>query len=77
MALTRKQIKSAAMTLDATEREALAEELLLSIERTDRDAIDQAWLAEIRRRDARYRSGKTKAKPVAQVLDRLKRANGK
>ena len=71
MTLTRDEIKSAAMRLAPAEREALAEELLLSLGDADREAVDAAWLAESRRRDADYRAGKTSAAPVQQVIDRL------
>ena len=73
MTLTRDQIKSAALKLAPAEREALAEELLLSIDDTDRQSIDAAWLAEAHRRDADFVVGKTGAKPVGQVIDRLLR----
>lgn len=66
--MTIEQIKAAAMELDPAEREALAEELLLSIDDEERHAIDQAWLAESRRRDLDFRSGKSGAKPVERVL---------
>jgi hypothetical protein len=74
--MTREQIRSAAMDLDPAEREALAEELLLSLTDTDRDAIDAAWLGEARRRDAAFASGATTARPVDHVIDRLKRRAG-
>jgi putative addiction module component (TIGR02574 family) len=71
MTLTKEQIKTAALQLAPAEREALAEELLLSIGETDRQAIDSAWLAEAHRRDADFRAGRTGAKPADQVIDRL------
>ena len=71
MLLTREQIKSAALSLDPAEREALAEELLLSLSDADQAEIDTAWLAEAHRRDAEYLAGKTTAKPVDEVLARL------
>ena len=64
MTLTKEQLKSAALQLDPAEREALAEELLLSIDGADREEIDAAWLAEARRRDADFRAGKTSAKRI-------------
>jgi putative addiction module component (TIGR02574 family) len=72
MTVTRDEIKSAALQLTPSEREALAEELLLSIGDADRQAIDSAWLAEIHRREAAFLAGKTGAKPADQVIDRLK-----
>ncbi len=71
MSLTREQIRSAALQLDPTEREALAEELLRSISGDQSEAIDAAWLTEVHRRDAEFVAGKTGAKPVDEVLNRL------
>lgn len=71
MTLTKEQIKSAALLLAPADREALAEELLLSIGETDRQAIDAAWLAEAHRRDADFRAAKTSAKPADEVIARL------
>ena len=68
---TRRQIRNAAMKLPPNDREALAEEILLSVSGEDRDAIDRAWLADVRRRDSAFRNGKSRAKPVDQVLARL------
>jgi putative addiction module component (TIGR02574 family) len=71
MSLTRDQIKSAALSLAPAEREALAEELLLSVADADQAAIDAAWLEESYRRDADLASGRTSAKPVEEVIARL------
>ena len=71
MTLTKEQIMTAAMELNPADRETLAEQLLLSLTSAERDAIDQAWLAEAYRRDADFRSGKTGAKPVDVVVDRI------
>src|SRR5438309_719846 len=62
--VTKEEIKNAALKLDPAEREALAEELLLSIDSAERAEIDAAWLAEAHRRDADFRAGKTSAKPT-------------
>jgi len=72
MALTKEQIRTAALNLDPVDRESLAEELLLSIDESSRREIDAAWLAEVHRRDADYRAGKTTAKPIDDVLNRLR-----
>lgn len=61
---------------DPLEREALAEELLLSIEGTDGAAIEAAWLAEAHHRDAAFLAGRTGSKPVEQVLERLQNKAG-
>jgi putative addiction module component (TIGR02574 family) len=74
--MTKEQIKSEAMHLEPSEREELAEELLLSIDGPDREAIDAAWLDEARRRDAAYAANRTHVRPVNEVLERLyKKAN--
>ena len=69
--MTTDQIRTAALKLDPVDREALAEELLLSIAQADREVIDTAWLAEARRRDAEFRAGRSHAKPVGEVISRL------
>jgi hypothetical protein len=71
MTLTKNQIKTAAMKLNPGEREALAEELLLSVGSEERKEIDAAWLAEAMRRDAVFSKSKRSAKPVNQVINRL------
>lgn len=71
--LTREQIRAAALELAPGDREALAEELLLSIGAAEREAIDQAWLQEARRRDSALLAEKGHVKPVDEVLDRLLR----
>ena len=71
MTLSKEQIKVAALQLDPADREALAEELLLSIDGAERDEVDAAWLDEVRRRDEEFVSGKTTAKTADQIIDRL------
>jgi Putative addiction module component len=67
--MTRQQIKLAAMQLEPAEREALAEELLLSVSEADRAEIDAAWLQEAKKRDS---AEAPEFSPVDQVLQRLK-----
>lgn len=71
--MTREQIRSAALELNPVDREALAEELLLSISEDDRQSIDSAWLAEAHRRDAAFAKGTMTARPVEDVLARFQR----
>lgn len=71
MTLTKKQIMVEAMKLDPFEREALAGDILLSIQDSNRDEIDAAWLSEARRRDAAFRTDASRAKPVDEVVERL------
>jgi hypothetical protein len=72
MILNKDQIKAAALQLDPIEREALAEEILLSIDGVERDAIDSAWLSEAHRRDAAFIAGQATSKPVDEVIARIK-----
>jgi hypothetical protein len=71
MSLTKEQIKTAALELGPAEREALAEELLLSVTEAEREAVDAAWLAEAKRRDAAYIRGEVGGKRVEDVIARL------
>jgi putative addiction module component (TIGR02574 family) len=70
--MTLDQIKSAALKLAPSEREALAEDLLLSISDADRAEIDAAWLDEARRRDALFAADPSRAKPADDVIKRLR-----
>ncbi len=71
MSQAKDHVKAAAMKLDPAEREALAEELLLSLGDVEQSQIEAAWLDESRRRDAAYAAGKMGATPVDQVIERL------
>jgi hypothetical protein len=72
MTPARERIRTAALELDPAEREALAEELLLSLAGSDWEQIDAAWLAEARRRDAVFLAGPSAAKSVDDVTIRLR-----
>jgi hypothetical protein len=72
MPLTKQQIKAAALKLDPIEREALAEELLMSISDADSRSIDAAWLEEVKRRDASFIQTRSAAKAVDDVISRLR-----
>ena len=76
MPLTKDQIKDEALRLAPAEREALADELLLSIGDQERDEIDEAWLALARTREQAFQQGDAIAKPVVEVLERLRRKAG-
>jgi hypothetical protein len=69
--MTKEQLRTAALLLDPLDREALAEELLLSIDAEQSAAIDAAWLDEARRRDEAFIAGRMPGKPVGEVIDRL------
>jgi hypothetical protein len=76
MSMTREQLKLHAMQLDPIEREALAEELLLSIDDTARADIDNAWLAEAHRRNTLSQQRPAALKAVEDVLHRLQKKAG-
>lgn len=71
MSMSKEQIFTEAMALNPKDREALAEELLMSVDDADRAAIDAAWLAEARRRDEAYACRDTTALAVSQTIDRI------
>ena len=71
MSISKEQIRAAALRLNPADREALAEELLLSLSDSESAMIDEAWLEEARRRDAALLAGARRTKPVSEVLDRL------
>lgn len=76
MPMTKDQLLAEAMALDPAEREALAEELLRTIDGDQAD-IDAAWLEECRRRMEAVDRGEIGTVPVDQVMrdlfERLKR----
>jgi putative addiction module component (TIGR02574 family) len=69
--MTKAQLLEAAMTLPVEDREALAEDLLLSLPKEEREANDAAWREEARRRYARYEAGETTASPADEVIGRI------
>ena len=77
MPMTKDQIFAEAMALGPDEREALAEDLLLSLDPARQAAVDAAWLEEVRRRDAAFAAGQDTESPldeaVARVLARARR----
>jgi hypothetical protein len=77
MPLSKEQIKAAAMQLDPADREALAEELMLSLSETEREAIDAAWLEEARQRHEAFLKTGGVAKPVDEVIGRLRGSAGR
>ena len=73
--MTLAQIKAAAMELEPSQRESLAQELLLSDTDEERERIDAVWLEEVRRRDAAYQRGEVTARPAEEVIHRLLNEN--
>lgn len=71
MPMTKDQLLAEAMSLDPDEREALAEQLLLTLTDADQAAVDAAWLKEARRREAAFQNGEMTSAPVDEVIARL------
>jgi putative addiction module component (TIGR02574 family) len=66
--MTRQELTREALKLPPDEREAFAQELLLSIDDAASDAIDAAWLQEAHHRSAAYAAGKMPAKAVDEMI---------
>lgn len=75
--MTKEQIYEQAMSLRPTEREALAEQLLLSVTDDDQAAIDAAWLAEARRREEAFSRGEMTTSSVDEVIGRVQARAGR
>ena len=72
MPLTKDQILNEAMALGPTDREALAEQLLASIDGDGRTPVDAAWAAEIDRRLSASDRGEVQAAPPDEMFRRLR-----
>jgi putative addiction module component (TIGR02574 family) len=70
MALTLQELKDAAIQLSASDRAALAEFLLRSLE-PEEEGWAEAWGEELDRRMAEIRSGSVVGIPAEEVLARL------
>ena len=71
MPMTKDQLRIEAMALDPKEREALAEELLLSLD-GERTANELAWVEECKRRVEAVDRGEMKTIPGEQVMRELR-----
>jgi len=72
MSLTNEEIISAAMKLDPIEREALAEQLLLSLDANERDRVQREWLAEAHRRLAAWKAGNARTESPDDAIARIR-----
>ena len=72
MPKTKEQILTEAMALGPTDREAIAEQLLATVDGEDRQSVDAAWAAEVARRLATYDRGEVRSSPPAEMFRRLR-----
>lgn len=64
-----------ASQLAVEDRAELAGKLLDSIENASDEGVEEAWAAEIERRMAEYRAGRTKTIPWSELRAHLHRAD--
>ena len=77
MPMTKEQLLAEAMALDPEEREALADDLWMTLDHTSREAIEAAWAEEIERRIAAYDRGEVAAVPADEMFRRLREKYGR
>jgi putative addiction module component (TIGR02574 family) len=68
MARSLKEVERDALALLPSDRAALVEHLLSTLDEGEDEDAEEAWLAEAERRYQKYRAGKTKAVPAEQVF---------
>lgn len=76
MPMTKDQLLAEAKALGPEEREALAEELWLSLDAERRDEIDAAWAEKIERRIDAYDKGEVQATSPDEMFRRLRQKYG-
>ncbi len=63
-----KELEREALTLPVTERAALAERLISSLDETDETENEQLWVAEAARRYEAYKKGKIPGRSAEEAL---------
>jgi hypothetical protein len=66
-------IEKQARKLPATERERLAERLLVEVTKEQLTAVDQAWIDEAEKRFLAWKQKKTKPLPACRALNQIRR----
>ena len=72
MARKKTEIATEALQLSASERAALASELLASLDNISEEENEQLWLEEAERRYSEYKAGRIKAVPAEEVFERVR-----
>jgi len=68
MALDTKECEASALMLPATERAALAERLIESLDRLDDAENERLWVEEAERRYQAYRQGRLSARSATEAI---------
>ena len=66
------EVEAAALNLELSERAALAQKLLRSLDELSEDEIEQLWAEEALRRDEELDTGKATARDGEEVLRELR-----
>ncbi len=66
-------IEKQARKLSTTERERLAERLLVQVEKEQLTAVDQAWIVEAEKRFSAWKHTKTKLLGARKALNQIRR----
>jgi len=66
------EVEAAALNLELSERAALAQKLLRSLDELSEDEIEQLWAEEALRRDEELDAGKATARDGEEVLRELR-----
>ena len=74
--MTYQELEQQIMKLPAQEREALAVRLLGSLDDDVARPLDPEWVAEIERRYADYKAGRTQGVPAKSVFHRIRERHG-
>jgi len=63
-----KELEREALTLPVTERAALAERLITSLDETDEAENERLWVSEAEQRYRAYKAGKIPSRPAGEAL---------
>jgi putative addiction module component (TIGR02574 family) len=72
MPMTKEQILAEAMALEPADRDDLADRLWRSVERANHQSVEEAWAAEADDRIAAHECGDLTARPMDEVVERLR-----
>ena len=73
---TLETVLQSALSLDVSERAALAEKLLASLDELSEKEVERLWAEEAQRRLDAYRAGRASSAPAEDVFRRAERLLG-